>query len=344
VNKLNDLKELAKHKNGFPKREGAVDRLVRILLDQLTPETRKLVVHRFPDDDCWLSLWLARKFVPKIASAEIIFVNAGESLPGTEGDPSVLHFDTGGGEYDQHGKGKKIASAVLLAEKLGLLESEPGLKPLLNLVVTVDNIQPLSPTNIHFAIEGYPRHPDFRNADGTINWQKVQERVFELFDIIYAQETARIRSRENLQKYAEWTTLANGIRVCSLFWHPECREAAFEAGAYVVVWTISRGPNHFYSGIQVNRRYPLFLDGTAAALRSQESKVRGKAVPENLRGIGKIGSWYLHDSKKLLLNGSRSWKPTEEEYTQLAPRQIWGLVCRSLSAIPRETVSRWGER
>lgn len=344
-----DLKELKKHRKLFSseksERKEALDILIQTLLDQLCPETRKLVVHRFPDDDCWLSLWIAKRFIPKTANAELLFVNAGESLPNSEEDPTVLHFDTGGGEYDQHGKGGKSASAVLLAEKLGLSE-DPGLKSLLEMVVAVDNIQtqPLPPTSIHFAIEGYPRQPDFRNADGTINWQKVEERIFELFDIVYNQETARARSRENLKRWAEWTTLSNGLRVCSLLGHPECREAAFEAGAQVVFWTQPRG-KQFYTGIQSNRRYPVFLDNLVAALRRQEAKIRGRRQDseKDLRAIGRgfLGVWYLHDSKHLILNGSRSWKLDKEEFTKMTPHQILEIGYNVLSTIPQEIVSRW---
>jgi hypothetical protein len=321
--------------------ENLVDLIIRLSLEETMPEVKTLVGHRFPDDDTWLCIWIAKKFIPKADKAEIVFVNAGETLPGSEEDSSVLHFDTGGGEYDQHRKGLlRGSSATLLAKKLGLLE-DPGLKPLLEMTEKVDHVKPLPVTSIHFIIEGYPRK--FKNTDRTTNWQKVQERVFELFDIVYDQETARIQAKEKLHKYAEWHTLPNGIKVASILWHPECREAAFEAGAYAVVWTTSRGPNHFYTGIQTNRKYPmLFLDNVAAALRDQENKVRRiNGQNQDLRSIGRTGPWYLHDSKHLILNGSRTWKPKEEEYTKLAPRQIVGLVHLALSAIPREIVSRW---
>jgi len=325
--------------------EKLVDLIVRLALEKAAPEIETLVGHRFPDDDVWLCCWTAKKFILKAVNAQIVFVNAGESLPGSEGNPSILHFDTGGGEYDQHNTGRwKTPSATLLVEKLGLLTENPGLKPLLEMVKAVDNIKPLQADSIHYTIEGYPRQKKFQNHNGSINWQLVQERVFELFDIVYEQETARVKAREKLQECAEWTTFPNGIRVCSILWNPECREAAFKAGAHVVVWTQSKGSNHFYTGVQTSRNYPLFLDGVVAALRSQESKARKETTPNNLhlRSVGRLGSpWFLHDSKRLILNGSRSWKPTKEEYTRLVPRQVVGLVHRTLSAIPIGIVSQW---
>lgn len=328
-----------------------VDLILGLAFAELTSEVKVLVTHRWPDDDALLGIWVGKKFVPKMANAKVVLVNAGEILPGSEEDPSVWHFDTGGGENDQHGKElKDTCSTVLLVERLGLSD-DLGLKPLLEMATAVDNIAILPPTSIHFTIEGYPRHRDFKNPDGTINWEKVQESTFQLFDIVYNQETARVQSRANLMKYAEWTTLANGIKVASLLWHPELREAAFEAGAAVVVWTQSRGKNRFYTGIQRNRQYPqLYLDNVAATLRQLEAQVRSISINvtgKNLLYIGREGpvnTWYLHDGLGLILNGSRSWKPTEDEHTKLVPRQIVGLIHKTLSFIPREVVSRWNKK
>jgi hypothetical protein len=319
-----------------------VDRILELALDQMVPEIKTFVGHRFPDDDVWLCFWIAKKFLPKAANAKIVFVNAGESLPGSEEDPSVLHFDTGGGEYDQHGKGfGQMSSAAILATKLELLE-DPGLKPLIEMANAVDSINPLPSTSIHYAIEGYPR---MFQAEGTIDWKEVQTRVFELFDIVYNQETARAQSRENLKRYAEWTTLRNGLKIVSILWHPELREAAFEAGATVVVWTQSKGKKGFYVGIQRSRECPqLRLDGTIETIRSGEAKVRQIDVRgKNLRYLGRKGpvpGWFLHDSLGLILCGSRSYKPKEDEYTKLSPRQIVGMVHYALTKAPRSVISR----
>ncbi|OGZ18568.1 MAG: hypothetical protein A2175_01825 [Candidatus Nealsonbacteria bacterium RBG_13_42_11] len=335
--------------------ERLVERLLEAISDSTTPEIGTLVGHRWPDDDVWLCFFIAKKFIPKVAEAKIIFVNAGETLPGSTHNPSVIHFDTGRGEYDHHGKFSKengkvperTCSAMVLAQKLGL--NEPGLKPLLELVKAVDNIKLLPKTSVHFAIEGYPRLPEFKKPDGQIDWQKVQERVFELFEIIYNQEKARMRAQDNFKK-AEWTTLPNGLKVASILGHPECREAAFEAGAAVVVWTQPKGPNKFYTGIQRNRNFPeLRLDKVAVALRFAEAQAREMDVQgKNLTYIGRgepIFSWYLHDSLGLVLNGSRSWQLTKpEEFTKLLPREIVGLVHEALTAIPSNVISRWDNK
>ena len=341
----NELKERVAREEQR-KIENLVDLLLKTLFEDDSPEIKTLVGHRFPDDDTWLCLWMAKKFIPKVKDAEIMFVNAGQCLLGKENDPSVLYFDTGGGQYDQHGKGlRKSSSAKLLTEKLEL-SGDPGLKPLLEMVVKVDNIEPVAKTDIHFLIEGYPRCQQFRKPHSNdVEWSKVQERVFEIFDVLYGQETSRIQNLENFKKHgAERTTLPNGIKVAAIFGHPEYRELAFEEGATVVIWTRPKGKNHFFTGIQVNRECNLFLDNVVAALRDQEAKARQTNTEnENLRYIGRKpnDSWYLHDSKRLILNGSHTWEPSEEEYTKLFPRQIVGLVNRVLSTIPPQIVASW---
>lgn len=324
--------------------EELVEALFKALAEK-GPEIKTLVGHRFPDDDVWFCCWMAKKFMPKTANAEIVFVNAGTALPNSEDDPSVIHFDTGGGEFDQHNKERtRTSSATLLAEKLDLMR-DPGLKALLAMVTAVDNVEPLPPTSIHYAIEGYSRM--FKEADGAIDWQKVQERVFELFNIVYGQEAQRAQARENLQKHAVWTTLPNGLKVVSLLWNPNLREAAFEQGADVVLWTQTRWKKGFYVGVQRHRKLPqLSLRGVAMHLREEEAYLRQIQVDDRrdlnyLGREGPVSNWFLHQSLGLVLCGSRTWELTQEEYTKIYPSRLTELVKRPLSAIPRDQVEGW---
>jgi len=313
-----------------------IDLIVKLALEEASPEVKILVTHKFPDDDAWLCIWLAKKFVPKMATASLVFVNSGETLPGSENDPTIVHFDTGRGRNDQHGKGfKRSCSAILVANELGIAEN-PGLKPLLEMATAVDNIEQLPPTHLHFQIVGYPRL--FRNGNGS-DWQKVQERVFEAFEIIYDQANQKALNKLNLGKFAEHTILRNGLKITSVLWHPELRDPAFEEGADVVIWTKRKGKGNkgFYTGIPVNRDTPLYLDKVLLALNEAEAKVREVSTLDK-------EIWYLHDSKKLILNGSRTHELAEDEFTRLFPRQIVGIVHGTLSRIPSGLVSQWKKR
>ncbi|OGZ23173.1 MAG: hypothetical protein A3A08_02830 [Candidatus Nealsonbacteria bacterium RIFCSPLOWO2_01_FULL_41_9] len=321
-----------------------VDLILKLAFESAAPEIKTLVGHRWPDDDTLFCLWLAKKFIPNATDAKIVFVNAGKTLPGSDNDASVLHFDTGGGDFDQHNKNlKKTSSASILVEKMGW--DDPGLQPLLDMVTATDNIEPQPKTSIHFIIEGYPRK--FRNPDKTIDWPLVIDRTFELFDIIYDQEVQRIQSQKSLRTHAGISLLPNGIKLTSILGYPSLREAAFEDGADVVVWTENRGEKRFHTGIQVNRNSDLVLTKVAALLREREARSRGiNAQGKNLMYAGKddvdAGVWYLHDSSlRLILNGSRSYLPVKEEYTRLSPGDIIQITIQALGKIPREVVSRW---
>ena len=323
-----------------------VDQIVNLAFNQMAPEIQTLVGHMWPDTDAWLCLWIARKFIPRTANAEIVFVNAGESLSGFEDDPSVLHFDTGGGPFDQHGKGlKRTSSAMLLACHLKI-QNDPGLKALLNLTVMVDNVEKLSPTNLHYIIEGLPRI--HRGTDNLPDWAAVQKTVFDMFSIVYGQETGRQRSRNDLENHAGFYTLPNGIRFTELSGHPGLRAAAFERGADVVLWTQPK-KRGFYVGVQVNRRSKVVLTGVAENLRRAEAAARELAVEDqNFNYIGReengnpVRNWFLHDSLKLVLCGSRTWELTDEEFTRLNVRQICETVRQALEKISEQAVRGQG--
>lgn len=326
---------------------GALETLLRILTSAISDtalEITTLVGHRFPDDDVWLCFWIAKKFLEKAKNAKMVFVDAGTSLSESEDDPSVLHFDTGGGKYDQHTQEReRTCSAAILAENL-LIERDPGLVALLEMVTKVDNVEPLSATEIHSAILGYPR---LFHEQGDINWEKVQERVFELFDMIYAQQTIKAQNKENLSQHVSWTNLGNGLRIATILWHPELRDAAFEEGADVVLWTVPKKRPKFYVGVQRNRQLNglLSLRGIAMDIRAAEAALRDIQVDRGtLDYIGEdepVANWFLHQSLGLILSGSRTRKLTEAEYTLINPQRLTALVSQTLSKISKAQVTEW---
>lgn len=324
--------------------EELVDRIIKALLDQMAPDIRKLVVHQWPDTDAWLCLWIAKKFVPKTAEAEIVFVRSGENLPGSDGDPSVLHFDTGGGQYDQHGKDLgRTSSAMLLAQGLGI-QGDPGLRALLELSVKVDNVEELSPTEIHYVIEGLPRLLGSKEQDeeGRKRWQPdwsvVQKTVFDMFDIIYGQETGRQESRDMLEEFAGFFTLPNKLRYTELLWHPGLREAAFERGADVILWT-QRKKDGFWVGVQVSRRSGALLLDVAANLRKAEAAKRGIALEGDPARVGQEGTnWFLHHSLRFVACGTNTHPVTGDELTKLSWQEISRIVGTTLESVSPELV------
>ena len=342
-----DMAALAEKNKREKEKEQKVDELVDQLLELLehpdAPKIEKLVTHKFPDDDSLLCLWMAKKFIPRTSKAEIVFVNAGELLPGSAGNPAILHFDTGNAEFDHHSNGRyQTCSAMLLAEKLGR-QNDPGLAPLLEMATAVDSVQEISYTSIHFIIEGLPR--ECKHPDNSVDWTTVIQEVFRMFNIIYGQAISRAEAAKAYKEHAQVTKLPNGIKACFLPGIPQGRNAAFKDGAHVVIWTQHRKDPEdksqmlLYVGIQINRHSPhILLDYVAAALRFAEAKKRQIKVKGRLDYTGEGISWFLHPRKKLILHGSRTSVPAKEIRTLLTPTEIPGIVHNILKRIPANTV------
>lgn len=317
-------------------------RVITDLSRKVSRKFRVLVGHINPDEDVWLGFWIAERFGLCEESVEYRFVPAGTALPGSANDPTVMHVDTGGGEFDQHGRSLEMAcSAGLLAKKLGITE-DPGLKAILEWVTIVDNAAAkLPPTHVHFQVTALPRQRSCQNESGETDWMKVKERVYEIFDNIYNQEVSRIRAELDLPRFALWKAVSQEggrqtIKVCFLFERPYLREAAYQKGADVVVWTTRNDKKgRYYVGVQVSRDSVVRLSRTAALLRFGEARKRGVELsPQDLTYIGQkepLLGWFLHDSLKLVLCGSPKAPLQDHEYTLLSPQEIEKLVCIALA-------------
>ncbi len=324
-----------------------IDQLLEIALESVKPKRIRLATHRWPDPDAFLCLWQAERLIFPETEIELVFVNAGETLPDTEDGVPTYHFDVGGGPSDQHGKHiVRTSSAALTAERFHLANVS-GLQSLIDLSIASDNIDPLLPDSIHYAIKGYPYLPQFQR-NGQINWQMVKERVFELFDMMFSKEKREVQNRIDLGKYAEWTMLPNGLTICNIMWRPQLRGEAFNKGADIVFWTIRKGEKGFYVALQLNRDLSnkLHLRGAAREIRKAEMENRGIRI-ENEESLSQTGEhpllpgWFLLDNGALLACGTRKRDLKEGEFTTLKPRQILAIATSVLGRINSQSISRW---
>jgi hypothetical protein len=311
--------------------------------EQLEMDARpwKLVTHQYPDTDAWACVWAAARFiVPPESDFSINFVSAGSLLTPEESEGfNVLYMDTGLGDCDQHGRELVRASSFQLVVGKYCLERYPGLAPILELTRATDNVERIDPTSVHYYFKGLPYF--LRNsATREINWQWVYERVFEVFDVIYSQEVQRLEAQAKFRLLGKNNRLRNGIRVSTLLWMPNLREAAYESGSDVVLWTESRGKKNYNVGVQVNRDSSVTLVGVVRALRLAEAEKRGITLsPDEAEMIGvhpQIPGWFLHDSKKLVLCGSRSSRLGPDEFTQLRHFELQPLILNVLDLLPKQ--------
>lgn len=312
------------------------------------PRRWKLVTHYYPDTDALACLWAAIRFIVKDDEYVVSFVPAGSQLAPEECEGyRVLHMDTGRGELDQHEKSLKGASSFkMLAEKYGF-DKDPGIVPILRLTVAADNVEEISRTDVHYVLKGLAhqyRDPRSREVD----WENMFSTARMLLEIIYSQAALHDKNNASFKKFGTMITLKNGLKLANAAFKPFWRDAAFEAGADVVLCfgkpegreRDKDGP--FYPLIQCHRKHNkggLVLDRVIAAVRTAEAKARNidLSKSDDVWAIGsntRFGAWMMHDSRRFICCGSRSHQLEHESlFTKLSPSQIAKIVQSALSEL-----------
>lgn len=303
----------------------------------------KLVVHRHPDDDAFACQWGAvRRLIGKGVKYELAFIpTQNGKLPDEECvGYRVLYMDTGGGPLDQHDKGlKRVSSFQLMCKHYGW-DDDRALWPIIDLTVATDNVEVVDRMSVHYVLSGLASyHRD--HTSKTIDWITCCERAFEMFDILYGQEQGRLKGVADYKKFGKHYTLPNQMNVATVLWNPHAREAAYAGGADAVMWTVQKKRNRFLVGIQLNRNTAQKVEGgmqsLIAGLRIAEAKKRGTETEgHDLRAHRAdkniFGAWYLHDSKRLILCGSRSAPLEPSDYTVLTPEEILSVIMTRLGS------------
>ncbi|MDO8551825.1 MAG: chromate resistance protein [bacterium] len=304
-----------------------------------TSSKGKIYTHLNPHPDEIACIWWAKKTMAWVREAEIIYVHSRNPLPPLNGDAQVLCFGVGGGQYDHHGKQlERTCSLAMFVERMGVA-GDPGLKPIVELITKLDNAERVSATDVGRILQGFPGR--LRNPDSSVDWPTIMTRHFEIYDIIYFQETRRVHDQAELNKFASWKRLKNGIMVGTLFGRPDLSAVAFESGIPdVVIWTQRFGAGKgFYVGIQMNRLSLVKLGKVAAVLRLAEFRKRGREVPiDQLQNPGRhpldgIDDWYLDDECRFILRGSRSYPIDQNQRTKLTEQEIETLACQALEEL-----------
>ncbi|OGC88565.1 hypothetical protein A2419_02765 [Candidatus Adlerbacteria bacterium RIFOXYC1_FULL_48_26] len=297
-----------------------------------------LVTHRYPDTDAYACLWMAVTRIVGDADYCFKMLPAGQRLTDEEAaGHRVLYMDTGGGPLDQHDKDVgKASSFQLMCEHYGF-DKEEALWPIIKLTVATDNVEAIDPTSIHYVLSGLAY---YHREDTEIDWVVCLSRAFEMFDILHAHEKQRLQGIADFRKFGSRYVLPNRLSVAHVWGRPQLREAAFDLGADVVMWTLNKGKNRNHIGIQLNRHSPEKVEkgmkALMAGLRIAEAKKRGvNTVGHDLREHGQtpelFGGWFLHRSCRLILCGSKSAPLTAEDYTKLTPEEINDILNERLS-------------
>ncbi len=261
-----------------------------------------IVTHNWPDFDSVSAAWLVKKYFPGFKEAEIKFVSAGSTLEGKDPDkdPNIIHVDTGGGKFDHHQhKGQTSAAEKVfqfLKEKnyLPKKDIEP-LERIINLVTFFDNFQEVTlpdPNSDLYdlllpqLIEGLNLY--LRDS------KKVVEIGFYLMDSLLLIFKNKIRAEKEMKEGLVFQTKwGKGFAILS--GNEETVRYALKSG-YVIV--VRKDPNKGFLRIKA----------------SPNSEVDLTSLYEKLKKLDPKATWFLHESKKMLLNGSAknpTAKPTK---------------------------------
>lgn len=290
---------------------------------------RRIVTHKSCDIDAISSAWLIKRFYPNWDGAEIVFVNAGEKLNGRyerENEPielidgiETIHVDTGLKALDHHqfADNNTCGASLTLAFVLTNPESPlhkhdaklKAVKRIVELVIDDDHFQEIYYPNANHdiyefgivsIIQGYKLIHQ-KDDESLVNF------IFECLDsVLHNFETKIWAESEINEKGTEFDSQwgrAIGIETIN----DEVLKTAQIQGYKLAV---RKDPNGGFVRIKAipDKRGSkgLGIDLTGAF--------------EKLRELDPQASWFLHASKRMLLNGSS--KNPEMKGTKLSLSEV----------------------
>ena len=314
-----------------------------ILLDM-----KVLVGHQAADLDCLMSMWIIRRFLPGWDMCELEFVPAGERFVGEyvrEGETieelsdgrEVITVDTGMGKLDHHQTEDMDLCAARLAFEYALTDSESTLNAhdtkresvarMVEFAVDIDHFQELYYPNsesdvidmgIVGVIDGYKMTHEY-------NDHALAEYIFEALDAILHTLEAKI--------FAEHEISEHGVDFESIFGralsietvNDSVMKEALKMGYEVVV---RRDPNHGFIRIKAKpeRRKAGRESRSFEDVQGDSSRGGVDLTPvyEVLVREDPDATWFLHASKKMLLNGSS--KNPKSRPTRLSLEEVVAMM------------------
>lgn len=254
---------------------------------------KKIVTHINPDLDAVTSVWLLKRFLPGWEEAEVGFCPASETLDDQPVDtnPDILHVDTGLGELDHHQFNKYLSAAKLCfdyikqkrkGEKLSPLD-EAALERIVQVATEVDNARDLNWPEVAEDRYDFYFHTIIAGIRGLAGSdEEVITYGLKGLDAIFHQVKKRLDAEEELKKGVEFKT-------------PWGKALGVESGNDNVLWegekkgyclVVRKDPES--GGVRIYSRYDTDVDLTEAYNKFRE--------------LDPNSDWYLHQSKKLLLN------------------------------------------
>jgi len=251
---------------------------------------KKIITHINPDLDAVAAVWLLKRFLLGWQEAEIDFIQADDKQIDKENE-DLLYIDVGLGKLDHHLTNQYLSAAKLCwdyikeirkGEPLNELESQT-IERLVEIVTEIDNACDLSWPEarndrfqfyLHNLIDGWRELP--------LNDMEVVEEGFKMLDTILLNLKNKIRAEEELAKATLFKTKwGKGIG-------------------------LETGNEHFLIFAEVQGYQVVFIknpkNGGVRIHAQPGSKVDLTKAYNEVRKLDPQSDWFLHSSKKLLLN------------------------------------------
>lgn len=283
---------------------------------------RIIVAHKSSDLDAIMSVWLIKRYIPSWIDARVVFVPAGQKLEGEYsetggviekmGEDEVIHVDTGMGALDHHQVDDDNVCAAKLTydyvlsipdNTLSVNSSrQKAVERMVEIAIDIDHFQEVyyqDPSSLIYDFSVVETINGFRMMFPKDD-QALVEFIMKVLDAqVHTFENRLWAEQEIAQKGIEFDTKwgrALGIETLN----DEVLKLAQKMG-YIV--TVRKDPHLAAVRIKVRpkKRQKLM---EKANTNFESIDIDLTPVYEKVKELDPDASWFLHASKRMLLNGS----------------------------------------
>lgn len=263
-----------------------------------------VVTHHTPDLDAITSVWLIKRFLPNWQEANVAFVPAGQTYNNqmVDSDRHLWHVDTGFGRLDHHQNNEYTCAAKKVYEFLqteiahGQTWQDEALARIVDVVNFYDHFKEVTLTD---ANADYHTFETAQIIDGfkvlfPDDDVKILEHGFVILDAVYKVMQEKIWAEEIIDHEGISFDSSWGKAIAFETINDSVLKIAQKMG-YIIV--VRKDPHKKYIRIKGMPETAVDLTKAYEILKQKDAQA----------------TWYLHSSKKILLNGTTKnpdMKPT----------------------------------
>ncbi|MEA3355073.1 MAG: hypothetical protein U9Q63_01140 [Patescibacteria group bacterium] len=256
--------------------------------------SKTIVTHMFPDLDAIASCWLLKKFDSEFNQAEVKFVPAGMTFENktVDSDPNIVHVDTGLGRFDHHQLDSRVCAAGLVfnylkCNKKVALKYQSALERLVEIITQIDHFEDFFWQDSNNDRYDFCLHHifDHLKLSGQLKDEEMVVEGEKLLDAILFGLKQKIVTEKELEK---------GIKFESKWGQ--------SLGIETKVSRVSKLAQKKGFGLVVRKEPKTNL----VSVKSQPKKdLDLTELYLVLKEKDKNADWFFHQSKHIILNGSR---------------------------------------